>query len=71
MLVLGSRADAGLDCVVSIGGSQASVRRSSSQAPELRPSSAFGNHDLAPIFPSQELMDEVAVWLELKLGVLR
>ena len=30
-----------------------------------------GNHDLAPIFPSQELMDEVAVWLERKLGVLR
>ena len=71
MLVLGSRTDAGLDCVVSIGGSQASVRQSSSQAPELRPSSAFGNHDLAPICRSQDLMDEIAVWLELKLGVVR
>lgn len=71
MLVLGSRTDAGLDCVVSIGGSQASVRQSSSQAPELRPSSAFGNHDLAGICRSQELMGEIAVWLERKLGVVR
>ena len=30
-----------------------------------------GNHDLAPICRSQELMDEVAVWLERKLGVVR
>ena len=27
-----------------------------------------GNHALAPIFLSQELMGEVAVWLERKLG---
>ena len=62
---------AGWDCVVSIGGSQVSVRRSSSHSPELRPSSAFGNHGRAPIFTSQELMDEIVVWLELKLGVVR